>query len=578
MRTVDSHRHSNDGCGRVGSLAGWRWPVAMILVFAACGSRCSAVLAGVRSGPSLAGADSPRPRAPFRLLYSDDTTHITTCVSPYHKKGQPWRPEMLAAAVDEVAGTGVEVHMIQLAHGQVPWYQSTVYPIREHRAWWKSHFGVDPLAGGAGGIHQYLLRGGDPLRVFLDRCHRAGQKAFVSLRLNDAHHVEHIGTGGNTKGFHAISRFYAEHLDCRIGPDVRDWNQRTLNWARPVVRDYMFSLIREQCRRYPIDGYELDFMRHPSFFRLKETTAAQRAGIMTDFVRRVRAVLDVTAGSGGRRWLCVRVPCHLRAHDALGIDLPAMVAAGVDMVNLSFHYFTAQQADQAAIRKKVPGARVYLEMCHCTRVGPRIGPKGTYDSFSFRRTTPAQYYTAAHLAYARGLDGVSTFNFVYYREHGTGERGPFHEPPFGVLKHLADRDWLARQPQHYILSDVWGPPSIPGRPLPRKMKAGQSASFRFDMAPPAGGWKKGGRFRIQAAENLGPSTWTATLNGAKLAGTPDRREPYANPYSPLLATPGHHRAWTVPAEALSDGVHTVVVTMTAGKTDAKLVFLDFALE
>jgi len=26
---------------------------------------------------------------------------------------------------------------------------------------------------------------------------------------------------------------------------------------------------------------------------------------------------------------------------------------------------------------------------------------------------------------ARGLQGVSTFNFVYYREHGIGDRGPF---------------------------------------------------------------------------------------------------------------------------------------------------------
>ena len=36
---------------------------------------------------------------------------------------------------------------------------------------------------------------------------------------------------------------------------------------------------------------------------------------------------------------------------------------------------------------------------------------------------------------------------------------------------------------------------------------------------------------------------TVVFNGVELAETPDRSEPYANLYSPLLGTPEQHHAW-----------------------------------
>lgn len=167
---------------------------------------------------------------------------------------------------------------------------------------------------------------------------------------------------------------------------------------------------------------------------------------MTDFVQQVRELLDRTARNGRRRWLCARVPCYLEAFDPLGLDLPAMVAAGLDIVTVSAFYFTAQQTDLPAIRRLVPGAAVYLELCHAIANGKRPPGPG-YDIAPFRRATPEQIYTAANLAYARGADGVNAFNFAYYREHGGPGRGPFAEPPFHIFKRLGDPAWLARQPQ-----------------------------------------------------------------------------------------------------------------------------------
>ena len=92
-------------------------------------------------------------RGPHKVLFSNDTTNILTCVSPYHKKGESFQEKMLEAPVDETSGIGVDIHLLQPAHGWVPWWQSKVYSIQEHHNWWKEHFKVDPRNS----VHSYLL-------------------------------------------------------------------------------------------------------------------------------------------------------------------------------------------------------------------------------------------------------------------------------------------------------------------------------------------------------------------------------------------------------------------------------------
>ena len=518
--------------------------------------------------PAAFAPAAPHAKPPFRVLYSNDCTNTVSCVSPWHKPREPFRAKQLEATVDEMAGSGVEVHLLQPGVGWIPWWKSTVYPAAEHYRWFQERTGFEPDSFG-----KYMLAGGDLVQVFLDRCRRRGQTPFISLRMNDGHHLENVDK--KERGAVWATKFYAEHPEYRLGPDPARWEQHVLNWAIPAVREHKFAFIRELCENYDLDGFELDFMRHYSYFQLDKTTRQQRADIMTAFVRQVRALLDRTAKPGRRRWLCARVPCYTAALDPLGLDLPALVDAGLDMVNVSASYFTVQQSDFAAIRRSVPNAAVYLEMCHSIWNGRKPVGKG-YDTFPFRRTTPEQYYTAAHLAYARGLDGVSAFNFAYYREHGGPGRGPFAEPPFQIFRRLGDRQWLAQQAQHYFLASGWGNPFIKRAVLPRKVAASQTTTFTLDLAPPTGGWRRGGRLRIQGDSSLGDSRWQARLNATPLAPTDDVSEPYANPYPTMLGAPDELRAWTVPADLLRDGPNRLELTLQSGKAPP-LAFLDLAV-
>ncbi|MCX7824005.1 MAG: hypothetical protein N2689_00415 [Verrucomicrobiae bacterium] len=514
-------------------------------------------------------AGAARPKPPFRVLYSNDTTNTVSCVSPWHKKGEPFRAAHLEATVDEVAGTGVEAHLVQPGLGWIPWWKSRVYPAQEHYRWFQERTGLEPDSYG-----KYMLAGGDVVKVFIERCRRRGQAPFISLRMNDAHHLENAGEKNRSAVW--ATKFYVEHPEYRIGPDPQRPEQHVLNWAIPEVRAHKFALIRELCENYDLDGFEMDFMRFYSLFQLDRTTSAQRRGVMTEFTRQVRALLDRTSRGGRRRWLCARVPCYVEALDPLGLDLPAMVEAGLDMVNVSASYFTVQQTDLAAIRRSVPQAAVYLEMCHSIWNGKKPPGRG-YDTFPFRRTTPEQYFTAAHLAYARGAGGVSAFNFAYYREHGGPGRGPFAEPPFHIFKRLGDRQWLAEQSQHWFLAPGWVCPFARQRSLlPRKLAAGQTAAFTLDLAPPTGGWQRDGRLRIQGESSLGEGRWTARLNNQALTPSDDVSEPYPNPYPPMLGQPEAMRAWSVPAGILRDGPNTLEFMLRDGRP-VTLAFLDLAM-
>lgn len=520
------------------------------------------------TAPALAAG--PRPRAPFRVLYSNDATNILSCVSPFHQAREPFRPKMLEATIDEVAGA-VDAHFLQPGLGMVPMWPSRVLPLAEHYAWIKQRYGTQPDSFG-----NFVLGGGDVVRIFIDHCRRREQAPFISFRMNDAHHKEYVdpkpGDKPGTSIGMSVTRHYAEHPGHRIKPGSLRGADLVENWAVSAVRERKFALIRELCENYDLDGLELDFLRFYSYFRPEETPLEQRRAIMTGFVKDVRALLDRTARDGKHRWLCARVPCYLPALDVLGLDLRALVATGLDMVNASSHYFTTQQHDLAAIRRQTEGAALYFELCHTLWKGEKVTTG--YDVFPFRRATREHLHTSAHLAYARGADGISLFNFAYYRQHGQGEgRGQFGEPPFDAIKDLASAPALARQPQHWFLAPGWRAPGAKPLSLPRKLEPGKTAAFIFDLAPPEKGWISQARLRVQAQGDISKIELQASLNGQPLTATADISEPFPVPYPSLLGQPEELKAWTIPASLLRPGTNKLEIQPASPAT---LHFIDLS--
>ncbi len=494
--------------------------------------------------------------APPRVLYSNDTTNILSCASPFRDPKDGFTDEHLRASISEAAGA--DVHLLQPGLGWIPWWQSKLYSPEDHYVKFLGEHGVAKQSA----ISKYLLAGGDLVRTITAHCERIGVQPFVSYRLNDGHHVRGLAEALKRKQpTPDMSRHYWEnYARYRLGPDAEDWDQGVFNWMIPEVREHKFALIRELCENYAIAGLELDFLRHWNRFPHEGSTIGQRRSVTTDFVKRIREVLDRTARGGRRRTLCIRVPARLDIHDEQGIDLAALAAAGVDLVTLSWSYFAFQDDSVRRAKKLLPHTPVYAEMTHTTLTGKALGGSGTQP---YLRTTDEQFYTTAHLAYAQGAAGVSLFNFAYYREHTSPALGPFNEPPFHVLPKLKDRDFLARQPQWYFLTAARRDPILGKQPLPALLERGAPLTFTLEMAPTRH-HRREGLLRLRCDEPIADREIEVRFNVAALRKTAHVEKPLPHPYSAWLGGADEFQCFIFPASCAVAGANRVELTVQKG--------------
>ncbi len=369
----------------------------------------------------------PKPKTPFKCLYDNDTTNVRylTKDGPNDERDCHFTDDLITASIDETVGAGVDVHKMSPGHGWAAWWKSPSSPAPDHYQWLQSQFGAEPDCYG-----RYMLAGGDMVATFVSRCCEVGQSPFMSLRMNQVTGGQYSSDSRQSR----CSRLLYEHPEYLLAePGVSGYEINLANWMVPAVRKHYLNFCSELCA-YEIDGFELDFMRYPCLFRQDQTTADQRIKVMTEFVGAVREELDRHARPGQRRRLCIKAPCHLAPYPMIGLDLDRLAEAGMDMLNLSPSFYTQQQTDLGIIRALLPDSvSIYLEMADLIDDHDR-------SKVARRLTTDEMFYTAAHLAYSRGAQGVSLFNFVYYRNRAN------RKPPFHVLEHLHDPNWLARQP------------------------------------------------------------------------------------------------------------------------------------
>ncbi|MBN2450712.1 MAG: hypothetical protein JXR77_10000 [Lentisphaeria bacterium] len=518
------------------------------------------------------GVAAPLPprggKAPFRLLYNNDATNVLSCESPFHEPGAPVTDAAIAGSIDEVAERGVDAYLLSPGLGHYPWCQGE--RVREHYAWWTAKTGLEPDPYG-----RYLLEGGDWVRVLVQRCRAHGMAPFVSFRMNDVHMMEFAGEAHPRSQW--ASRFYTEHPEYWIEPEHKTkWpsgynHRRGLNWAEPAVREHKLAMLTELCEGYDLDGLELDFLRDHVLYR-DEVPEAARLEITTGFVRQVRALLDRTALPGRRRWLCARVPLERSRWRETGLDVSALVGAGVEMLNCSGWYHTITTHDLGAIRKEAPGAALYQELTHSAGTMWFVAERSGYGTVGHPRTSDTMLYTVANLAYARGADGISLFNFVYTR---SGDRRlPWlrREPPFQVLPHLRDPAWLALQPQHYWLGQ-W---SYHNQLSSSRITAERPRTFRLDAALPKRPITGQARLRLHAQEPI-PGTMRAALNGTDLEPTPDVSALLDYPYDAMLSDAPRRRAWVLPVDLVREGINEVRVSVDEDAGSVRVTWLDFAL-
>ena len=514
---------------------------------------------------STSGSPPPAP-FPYRILYNNDMTNTVTLTSPFHSMGAPFTTDVLHGTVDEVAGL-TDVHLLSPGLGWIPVWDSQIYPAAEHYQRWEQTTGLQADTYG-----QFLMAGGDILQEFIDRCRETGQVPFISFRMNDPHHQHHADdfvAGIYRLRSQWISDFYLAHLDDRLGDDyLTNFRSRGLNWMVPEVREQKYEFLREILENYDIDGVELDFLRWDGYFKTSETTEAKREAVMTAFISHIRTLLDTTAKPGQHRWLGIRVPSYFRTqgqpymknYSDMGIDLQAVTAAGVDFVNLSVSYPLVQQTDLAEIRLLIPDTAIFFEMTYVTWDPPARGIQ-----LDFFRSTDEQFYTTADLAYRQGANGISLFNFQYFRGNGpnpqSDPQGPFHEPPFHIIPQLRDPEWLANIPQQWYMEgdSSWY------RDVPREFYVDQPQAMMLQLYPSNSLHDADAMFRLFHEDPCSECSWEVEFNGFVLDETGCLEHPIDNRYvGNDYGDLEQYACFRVPRTLVLEGSNAIVINLNSG--------------
>jgi len=246
--------------------------------------------------------------------------------------------------------------------------------------------------------------GYDTLGLATDFCHQNDIECFFSLRMNDIH---------DSFTDWQLCAWKREHPEYMFGkrPDLDEYPPTdfrkywsALDYEIPEVRDYIFRILEEVCQRYDVDGIELDWMRHPKFFRPTtdgNPATAEQVEMMNDLVRRIRVMTEQVAQRRGRPILISsRIALSVECSLDLGLDIETWLREDlVDMVTVGGGYACLAMAPQ--VREMVQFIHNYdVPVYACISASEMEREHGTVETWR----------GAAMNAWEAGADGIYTFN------------------------------------------------------------------------------------------------------------------------------------------------------------------------
>lgn len=299
-----------------------------------------------------------------RIIYNDDGDAQFPEANPQITRGPRG---LLDARFRNVLGTQVDSYF---------WY------VKDQEALLRQ-FSVCPALGDADG-------------VMVDACQENGMEVVATIRMNDTHDA----FCGVTNPF---KQEHPEFLIGREGEYPRDsimyFHWSGFDFAHEEVRRYKLEIIRKVYEQHDYDGLELDFSRHPLFFKLGEEE--EHLDAMTAFVEQVRSLVEECARERGKRpMLAMLVPETPGVGVKIGLDLETWLARGwVDRLGAGWGYAPYHQRVEECIE---------VGHKHGVPVYPNVNASAVMDK-SGHQLERVRGIASNFLA--KGADGVYLFNF-----------------------------------------------------------------------------------------------------------------------------------------------------------------------
>ena len=364
-----------------------------------------------------------------RIIYNDDGGSIIYIPHPY-----PMTLDQYYDCVDHLLGTHVDTYVLCIgatthreAGGEVqkPGIGSGGGPWRSAQNW--RH--LESL-----GIH--------PPTALLDRAKDKGLEAIASIRMNDAHFA-YSPEGPEAPG--QGSRFWLDHRECRIDLDVDtsrvlrstpEWPRVLYDYSHPMVQQLFLDTIDDTFEKCDADGLELDFLRHPYFFKPEE--APDKLDVMTDVLKRARQRLDEIGGEKGRSLeMGALVPVGPDSAREKGLDVLTWIKEGLLDYVVPKHYI--QFLMDVPMKEYVAAARsTGTQVYACLENWLEADAGDPVESF---RGAAAGYFEM-------GVDGIYVYNYFNHRPH------PHSEADRRILQEIGDPQLIRRMDKRFALTSV----------------------------------------------------------------------------------------------------------------------------
>jgi len=266
--------------------------------------------------------------------------------------------------------------------------------------------------------HELIKQGRDSLRIMTDFGHRQGWEVFWSMRMNDTH---------DAADDRLLCRWKQEHPQYLMGKKSDKFRYgggrwSAVNYALPEVRDKVFRILKDVATRYDVDGLELDFFRHPVYFKPQmtgEPVTQVHCDMMTDLIHRVRAMCDEVGARRGRPMLiAVRVPDSVGYAKAIGLDVVRWMERDlIDLVVGTCYFHLEPWENMVALCKQYD-----VPFYACLSASRLVDPKKPESQGNIEA-----WRGEALNAWQAGVSGIYTFNRFnprdpIFRELGDPER------------------------------------------------------------------------------------------------------------------------------------------------------------
>ncbi len=266
----------------------------------------------------------------------------------------------------------------------------------------------------------------DSLTLQIEYARKHHKEIFWSLRMNDTH-------DSSMKAGSLRTAWKEEHPECLMGAPGEKFpyggsRWSALDYSKPLVRKFIFDVIEEVCNNYDVDGIELDFFRHPVFFKevmLGQNASPRSLQYMTRLIEDIRRMTESVSTKRGRPLLiAIHIPDSLDYCKAIGLDARSWLEKELVDIVVGGGYFQLEPWENLVAIGKQYNVPVYP--CFEARL---IVPKAQMenDDYIIKR-----FRAAALEAFDAGLGGIYTFN-TWYAKGGKYE---------GLYTELGDAELL----------------------------------------------------------------------------------------------------------------------------------------